>query len=419
MPEKPSVSEQLMLAKSDPVNRLTWGYVIALAIIGLMSVGIHFTINRIVAEQDNVSTIVGKSAGQMGLAQRVALDATLYVHDRDHATHEALVKSVREMNDLHRLLIKSGLNDVREFSKAPETLVQVYFDPPYSLNDKIVNFLYRAQSLIDKKPQAVSPQDDDYRALMQQIDGTLGAALEAALSAYEGAVMYKISRLQSLQRIAIGVILLTLLFEALLIFRPLVSRVHEYAEELKRMTMTDLLTGIGNRRFFTMRGEQEIFRGRRQKQELCLALIDLDHFKAVNDTYGHKSGDILLQKFVETAKRCLRFEDIIARIGGEEFAVLLPNTSLDASMLVMERLREAVAETRYELDRKFVTQLTISIGVTRINLAHDDFDAALVLADIALYDAKRMGRNKVVAKDADTFFNDDPPSPNVVPMKPV
>ena len=86
-------------------------------------------------------------------------------------------------------------------------------------------------------------------------------------------------------------------------------------------------------------------------------------------------------------------------------------------MMVMERVREAVATARYQLDRNFEAQVTISVGVTRINLAHDDFDTSLVLADIALYDAKRMGRNRVVAKEAENFFNEDPVPPGAADLK--
>ncbi len=418
MSDQQIVSSISPMHEKDPVKLLTWGYILALAIIGFMSVSIHLMINKIVAEQDSVATIISKSMGQITLAQAIALDATTYVHQPDSKSLGGLKDSVKQMRDTHTMLVKQGMNKDDATNVAPEILVRIYFDPPYELNTKVLGYLEHADKLIAKDAATLSASDPDYTEMMKQVEGTLGAALNASLFSYEAEIVDKINKLQAFQRMAIFVIIATLICEAFFIFMPLVSRVRRYAEELKRITMTDLLTGIGNRRYFVFRGSQEIQRARRLRKELCLALIDLDRFKMINDNYGHKSGDMVLQQFTEVIQKCMRHEDVFARLGGEEFSVLLPHTSSDDGLRIVERMRMAVEATEFQIDRGLRCRLTMSAGLTRVNLSHDDFEAAIVLADVAMYDAKRSGRNKVVFKEAESFFDESEPPANVVPIKP-
>jgi diguanylate cyclase (GGDEF)-like protein len=396
----PSISP---LTDKDPIRLLTGGYILALAIIGILSISIHMIIDRIVAEQDSVATIIGKSAEQATLAQSVVLYATAYVHERTEEARDRLVQTSTDMRKMHNALIAQRSGEKN--NAASKALLHIYFQPPYKLNSRINGFLDHADTLARKEISGLSAQDPDYIYLKKQIEGGLGGILTASLASYEDAIISKINKLQAFQRMAIFAIIATLICEAYFIFMPLVSRVRRYAEELKKITMTDLLTGIGNRRFFILRGSQELQRARRLKKDMCLALIDLDRFKSINDGYGHRSGDMVLQQFAQVAQRCIRKEDVFARLGGEEFAVLLPHTAVDDGMNVIERLRRCVEETQFDLDRPgSKTGMTISAGLTRVNLAQDDFETAIVMADIALYDAKRAGRNRVVYKEADNFF---------------
>ena len=418
MSDQPVVSSISPLPDRDPVKLLTWGYILALAIIGFMSVSIHMMIDKIVAEQDSVATIISKSMNQITLAQAVALDATTFVHQPNDTTLEGLKDSAKKMRETHTQLVKEGMGKKDQQNIAPDILVRIYFDQPYDLNAKVLSFLDHADKLSAKGITAINAADPDYTEMMGQVEGDLGTALNASLYTYESAIIEKINKLQAFQRMAIFVIITTLICEAFFIFMPLVNRVRRYAEELKRITMTDLLTGIGNRRYFVFRGSQEIQRARRLRKELCLALIDLDRFKTINDNYGHKSGDMVLQQFVEVIQKCMRHEDVFARLGGEEFSVLLPHTSSDDGLRIVERMRMAVEATEFLIDRGQKCRLTISIGLTRVNLSHDDFEAAIVLADVAMYEAKRSGRNKVVFKEAESFFDDAGGPANVVPIKP-
>ncbi|MCQ4295813.1 GGDEF domain-containing protein [Pseudomonas stutzeri] len=162
--------------------------------------------------------------------------------------------------------------------------------------------------------------------------------------------------------------------------------------QLEDLASTDELTGLYNRRRFLRIAEGDLSRLRRGHQS-GLALIDLDHFKRINDIHGHAIGDRVLQTFASVARSCLRDDDVLARYGGEEFVLLLPNTDAEQFSACCERLREAFANAKPEDTNIAAGHLSLSIGLTLLN-AGDDLDAALQRADEALYRAKRAGRNR-------------------------
>jgi len=165
--------------------------------------------------------------------------------------------------------------------------------------------------------------------------------------------------------------------------------------QLEGLASTDELTGLYNRRHFLRRAEAELGRLRPAHQS-GLALIDLDHFKRINDLHGHATGDRVLQSFATVARSCLRDDDILARYGGEEFVLLLPNTDAEQFKACCERLREAFANAQ-PLDVQLQAgQLSLSVGLTLLR-AGDELDEALQRADEALYRAKHNGRNRCEA----------------------
>jgi diguanylate cyclase (GGDEF)-like protein len=164
--------------------------------------------------------------------------------------------------------------------------------------------------------------------------------------------------------------------------------------ELKGLSETDALTGLTNRHFFEQTLKSEAARSRRERQVISLAVLDIDHFKHVNDTYGHQVGDDCLIAFAQVLQEQLkRPGDLVARIGGEEFVVLLPNTSLDGAKDFLERCRIAV-EKLVVNSHGHTISFTVSIGLCAKVIGSDD-DANLILAhaDKLLYKAKESGRN--------------------------
>jgi len=168
---------------------------------------------------------------------------------------------------------------------------------------------------------------------------------------------------------------------------------------LEKQAMTDPLTGLGNRRYLEDQAAMEIARARRSGAPLSLIAVDLDHFKRINDTHGHAVGDLVLQAFANTARQQLREGDVVCRMGGEEFALLLPDTSREQALQVAERLRQAVVTTPAEVEPGAVAggQLTYSasLGVTQVNAGETLLKPAIKRADQGLYAAKEAGRNRV------------------------
>lgn len=168
-------------------------------------------------------------------------------------------------------------------------------------------------------------------------------------------------------------------------------------EELTRQAHVDYLTGVFNRRHFMERAEQELHRFQRYGKRLSLFMLDIDHFKQVNDHYGHKVGDMVLTALAQVCRATLREVDILGRMGGEEFAVLLPETDHQTAIEVAERLREKVAQTKVPLEGGLPVQFHVSIGVSSMARSEDNIDMLLNRADTALYEAKNTGRNRVCA----------------------
>ncbi|MFH1035063.1 MAG: diguanylate cyclase [Pseudomonadota bacterium] len=173
------------------------------------------------------------------------------------------------------------------------------------------------------------------------------------------------------------------------------ERLEDSTKRLEQMSQTDHLTQVANRRHLFDRLSQELNRVRRLSQPLSLAIMDVDHFKRINDTHGHLCGDQVLVQLAGMLKASLRTYDLVGRYGGEEFCLILPNTNLQDAMALVERLRCQVAEAQFEHGR-LKLGLTVSLGVTCSESQPDDLraDTLLSQADEALYRAKTSGRNQ-------------------------
>lgn len=168
---------------------------------------------------------------------------------------------------------------------------------------------------------------------------------------------------------------------------------------LLELATTDSLTGLSNRRHFLGLVSGEFARARRYGVHLAFLMIDVDHFKRVNDTYGHETGDRVLCHLADTLRQCLRTMDIAGRLGGEEFAVLLPETSREGAIYAAERIRAAVEQTHVATESA-LCGITVSIGVVTLESEMSDFNVLIRNADAALFEAKRLGRNRVVLHHA-------------------
>lgn len=162
------------------------------------------------------------------------------------------------------------------------------------------------------------------------------------------------------------------------------------------LAMHDFLTGLHNRWAFMERTESELSRAERHSRQYCLVVADIDDFKRINDTYGHDAGDIVLRHFAEMMRNTFRSEDVIGRIGGEEFAVFFPETSQKGGMCAVERLRRTLAATPCDIGETTGIEYTVSSGMA----GNDEVDPVtaeelMKIADTALYQSKRNGKNRL------------------------
>lgn len=168
-------------------------------------------------------------------------------------------------------------------------------------------------------------------------------------------------------------------------------------EQLRYLATHDELSGMANRRYFMTQAESEMGRCRRHDHSLCVLLADLDHFKKVNDTHGHAAGDSVIKAFAKLCEDTLRNHDLASRIGGEEFAILLPETDLNGGQILAERLRRAMANTPVMISGEPLV-VTASIGITMASPKDTNAGDVLARADKALYQAKSGGRNRVISE---------------------
>ena len=174
---------------------------------------------------------------------------------------------------------------------------------------------------------------------------------------------------------------------------------------LLRSGFTDVLTGWHNRRYLQVRLQEELARARRDGSHLACLMLDVDHFKRINDTYGHAAGDAVLQELAHRIDSQVRASDVAARYGGEEFVVLLPDTDNASGVLLAERIRAAIAAEPYELPGGQTEMMTASIGIAGVAPQPDidDLktlgDALIARADVALYQAKSGGRDRVAVNE--------------------
>jgi len=173
-------------------------------------------------------------------------------------------------------------------------------------------------------------------------------------------------------------------------------------QEMHKGATVDALTGLMNRRSFLERLAGETAATNRHSLQGCLAMVDVDHFKSVNDTYGHPAGDAVLVEVAQRLAKHVRQEDVVARFGGEEFVVLLRHTDLAGGVVLLDRLRGFIADQPFTVptpDGSREIAVTFSAGITQIEKMANS-EQLLERADVALYQAKRTGRNRVVSSEA-------------------
>lgn len=371
---------------------LTQCYIAALAVIALLSIASHVVLSEALRANEGSAAIINDSGRQRMLSQRiVGLAAELIAGDM--SARRPLVDATADFERAHAHLV--ALLPTTAGSERDQ-LEAIYFGAA-TIDRRMAHFASAAERIAARGPRDTRPllDDTDFKSLVSEARGPLLVGLDKAVKIHQAASESRSRQLISIQWAILAIVLVTLLVEAMFIFRPMVTRLADYVRALLRLADGDYLTGLANRRAFTDQSIRAIEHGRRHEHPASLLLIDVDHFKAINDTHGHPGGDTVLVELAECLRLVVRASDIVGRIGGEEFAILLPETSPPQAAAMAERVRESVAALRIPIDGEDVSP-TISIGMAGLRFHQaDPLAAAMKTADAMLYRAKQAGRNQV------------------------
>ncbi len=235
---------------------------------------------------------------------------------------------------------------------------------------------------------------DQFRTLATEVENTLAFVYSTLHQLNHEAAANRRDMVQALSATVVGLGVLLLVIVAALLWS--VDKMLGQREALERLTVTDILTGLPNRRALLQSAQRLLVRQRPEGQPISLALLDVDHFKRVNDRAGHPQGDRMLEEMGRRLATFVRSGDTVARLGGEEFGLLMPDTDAAGAQALAERIREDI-ERHFSGLTEDGDQLTVSVGVaTSRDSEAVQFDTLYARADEALYKAKREGRNRVV-----------------------
>ena len=371
-------------------------YICALLLIAVLTIGSHFVTDSIIRRQEDTARLVNLSGRQRMLSQRIvkiAIERALHHVPRgDTIAQQKLRENVDRMAAVHDGLLHGSA--ALHLPAPPAPILEIYTGQRWKLDAQVQNFLRHAHTLAEEPTANLSLNDPDLIEIEEEARTPLLNALDAAVIAVQESSEHSILRLRQLLAGLSSLMLFILLAEALLLYRPLFNRLTNQQQRLLSIGRTDPLTGCFNRRAFDELAAAAVDRARRTGEPLSILSLDLDHFKSVNDTHGHAGGDLVLQAFTAILVQQVRSSDLIFRVGGEEFLLLLPHAAESNLSAVADRFRLAVECQPIPIG-PIQQAITVSLGGATLHTTDATFTHLLARADFALYQAKRSGRNRV------------------------
>lgn len=374
-------------------------YLGVLAFIALLIAASVLAIDHIAAEESLMTELGETGYRQQLLSERIVHLTLEYAATKDASARENVVsmleQSLNEFDKTHQLLIRGQLHNghVVEFS---EKIDDIFFGPPVYLDEQARIFIYNTREVLsrDWTPGLIS--SFYFNELRNATLSDLNQSLEILGDQYSANGRERIIRLRIIVASLLGGIIIVLFGVGFFVFKPLFQRITDQEQELKRLAFTDPLTNCQNRRSFLSSAEIEFERSRRYKHSLSILFLDIDYYKNINDSFGHAVGDLAIKQLTKIFLDSIRDSDILGRLGGDEFGIVLQESNLEKATLIAEKLRVNVEKFVCSGELSEV-KLSISVGVA--SLIPSDINAYDILkrADQNLYKSKNAGRNRVIA----------------------
>lgn len=370
-------------------NGFTLRYRALLTLLVIIALASHtFTILQIEANQSSAQ-IINDAGKQRMFSQRIA-SFSLQLKEGKTSAKPMLQTTFEQFTRHHQLLNK-------KIEHRNHLLIYRLIDIQYA---RVVSATI-ASHMIDDYLKSTSilltsaPESSEFQ---QAFDNIVSQANEPILNAIEKMVYdeqqiaeTQIARIHKTQQIGFIAILVTSILGLFTVFHPMARN----ATYLRRLASIDALTGTLNRRAFIQRADDELLRSKRYLKPISLLAIDVDHFKQINDRYGHSGGDAALVALANTLQQQLRSSDALGRWGGEEFLIILAETNIQEAKIVAERYRQLLSDIIITYGTETI-RITVSIGLAGFDREISSRDVLIEQADSALYEAKRNGRNQVV-----------------------
>lgn len=392
------------------VGRLRNGYILALTVIIIMTIFCHHLTSKVIEEEIVGAEVASNLSDQITHISQIGRYAVSYYMTPQEFDLTLLGNSINNMKK-SLLHIKTYIDSTQKENTAKIALRKAMRDS-LLLEKRLTIFVQDSETYLtlskripSTDPTAAATETLETQRALKKISDKpnqeLIKLLQISLADHQENQLYEIKNLHQMQTVLTYAIVFIILLEAFFIFRPLVQKVAVSQKNLMRLALEDTLTGLKNRRAFNKDFDAYQKTLSRTNEKFVLAICDLDKFKSVNDTYGHDVGDLVLKHFGTILKRTLRPTDIVARMGGEEFAILLANTNNSTAFKILDRLRQIVEKNPCPLkgkDSPEKLKFTTSIGFAEgpIDGKEVDIDDFMKWADNALYKAKEEGRNRVI-----------------------
>ncbi|MFT7386937.1 MAG: diguanylate cyclase (GGDEF)-like protein [Candidatus Endobugula sp.] len=373
-------------------------YGVILMSIALISFKIYFILEKAFVVQKEAAYIINLSGRQRMLSQRIIVEAIDHQIKSSAASTASLKDSISKMQTAHKFLTFTAA--------APKKIKNLYFHPTL-VDEKVKRYLSFASAILKDS------DDEESLFSLRSMSKNLLADLDKIVFEYQKDAQNKTHAQHKLQLLLLLLIFSLLIIKVFLVIFPIYKNSKYYFQ----LAIKDTLTGLHNRRYFLQALEEEHHRCSRYNTIYSLCMIDIDHFKRVNDQYGHPIGDKILQEVAQTIKKEVRTSDQCCRIGGEEFAVLLIGANGGKALSAIEKLREKIeASTHFHKGVNIST--TISAGIASYLFSTEDIEGVTLTtsdmmrqADTALYLAKESGRNTI------HLWNNSTEKPTIRPIK--